>query len=86
MSDAFRDDQRTIDVVVGGDAAELEALASSLGGAGALRDRKAKLGLTSEVVKLSRLTNGRLVRRSCLKCDARFLSLGPHNRLCGRCR
>ncbi len=26
------------------------------------------------------------VRRQCLKCNRRFLSAGPHNRICDRCK
>jgi hypothetical protein len=27
-----------------------------------------------------------LKRRACLRCNRRFLSEGPHHRLCGACR
>jgi len=47
--------------------------------------RAAKLGLTQEFIKRCRLTGTRPSLRTCIKCDASFLSAGPHNRLCRRC-
>ena len=47
--------------------------------------RAAKLGLTHEFIKRCRLTGTRPSLRKCIKCDASFLSAGPHNRLCRRC-
>lgn len=78
-------DQETIEVVIYGDADELGELSRALGGPTGLRDRMSALGLSREVIKLSRLAEARPRRRACLKCDARFLSLGSHNRLCGSC-
>lgn len=51
----------------------------------AVNDRAGKLGLTREFIKRCRLAGTRPAMRSCVKCDARFLSAGNHNRLCGRC-
>jgi hypothetical protein len=47
--------------------------------------RAAKLGLTQEFIKRCRLTGSRPGLRKCIKCEASFLSAGPHNRLCRRC-
>jgi hypothetical protein len=45
----------------------------------------ARLGLTNELIKRCRLTGTRPSLRTCIKCDASFLSAGPQNRLCRRC-
>ena len=47
--------------------------------------RAGQLGLTTELIKRCRLTGTQPSIRSCIKCDARFLSAGPQNRLCRRC-
>jgi tRNA(Ile2) C34 agmatinyltransferase TiaS len=44
-----------------------------------------RLGLTTEVIRNSRLTGVLPEMRSCIQCDARFLSAGRHNRRCKRC-
>jgi hypothetical protein len=51
----------------------------------AVNARAARLGLTNEFIKRWRLTGTEPGLRQCVKCDARFLSAGPHNRLCRRC-
>lgn len=51
----------------------------------AVNARAARMGLTSEFIKQCRLTGTQPAMRKCIKCDARFLSAGPHNRLCKRC-
>jgi hypothetical protein len=51
----------------------------------AVRVRAEQLGLTNEFIKGCRLTGTRPSVRTCVKCDARFLSAGPQNRLCRRC-
>ncbi len=51
----------------------------------ALNERAGQLGLTSELIKRCRLAGTQPSLRTCVKCDARFLSAGPHNRLCRRC-
>ena len=51
----------------------------------ALNARAADIGLTSELIKRCRLIGTLPQMRKCIKCDARFLSAGPHNRLCKRC-
>jgi hypothetical protein len=47
--------------------------------------RAGQLGLTAEFIKRCRLTGTQPSLRNCIKCDARFLSAGPQNRLCRRC-
>ena len=47
--------------------------------------RAARMGLTSEFIKRCRLTRTLPGMRMCIRCDVRFLSAGPHNRLCKRC-
>lgn len=51
----------------------------------AVNARAVRLGLTTEVIKNSRLTGVLPEMRSCIQCDARFLSVGRHNRRCKRC-
>jgi hypothetical protein len=50
-----------------------------------IRNRAAEIGLTNEFVKRLKLSGTRPAMRACLKCNAAFLSSGPHNRLCPRC-
>jgi hypothetical protein len=52
----------------------------------AVRARAAHLGLTGQIVMLCRLAGTRPSMRECLACELRFLSTGPHHRLCRRCR
>ena len=52
----------------------------------AINAHAARMGLTSELIKNCRLTGVLPGMRACIKCDARFLSAGPHNRLCKRCQ
>jgi hypothetical protein len=47
--------------------------------------RAARLSLTNEFIKRCRLTGTQPGMRRCVKCDARFLSAGPQNRLCRKC-
>ncbi|HET8940189.1 MAG TPA: hypothetical protein VFN67_42400 [Polyangiales bacterium] len=51
----------------------------------AVNARAAGMGLTSELIKRCRLIGTLPAMRRCIKCDARFLSAGPQNRLCKRC-
>jgi uncharacterized paraquat-inducible protein A len=51
----------------------------------AVNTRAEQLGLTSDFIKRCRLTGTRPSLRTCVKCDVRFLSAGPQNRLCRRC-
>lgn len=48
-------------------------------------ERAGKLGLTRDFIKRCRLAGTHPAVRSCVKCDALFLSAGKHNRLCNRC-
>lgn len=53
---------------------------------GAVRDRAGQLGLSNDLLKLHRLSGTVVSSRRCLSCDEAFLSAGPQNRLCNRCR
>lgn len=78
-------DQQVIDAVVSNDHATMAGLARQLGGRSALQARARSLGLTAAFVKQTRMSNASASMRGCLKCDARFLSSGTHNRLCRKC-
>jgi uncharacterized paraquat-inducible protein A len=78
-------DRRIIEALVHPDEALLNALYRSGMTAEAVTARAASLSLTNEFIKQCRLTGTRPGMRSCVKCDARFLSAGPQNRLCRRC-
>jgi hypothetical protein len=54
--------------------------------ASAVRARAAHLGLTQQIVLRCRLAGNWPSMRRCLACEARFLSLGSHHRLCRRCQ
>lgn len=51
----------------------------------AVNARAVGLGLTTALIRNSRLTGVLPEMRVCIQCDARFLSAGPHNRRCKRC-
>lgn len=63
----------------------LKALYSEGMSVEAVNARAAQMGLTTELIKNSRLTGVLPAMRTCIGCDARFLSAGPHNRMCKRC-
>jgi len=63
----------------------LSALYREDSGIEAVNARAADMGLTTEMIKRCRLIGTLPRMRECIKCDARFLSAGPHNRLCKRC-
>jgi hypothetical protein len=78
-------DQRIIDALVSDDPKLLGALTHG-GVTRADIDAHARaLGVTDRFIKECRLSGSRPAMRSCVKCDARFLSSGVHNRLCRRC-
>ena len=52
----------------------------------AIQDRATKLGVTKQFIEQARLTEVKLKGRACLRCDRPFLSQGPWNRLCSKCR
>lgn len=51
----------------------------------AVNARAVRMGLTDELIKRCRLIGTLPDMRTSIKCDARFLSAGHHNRLCKRC-
>lgn len=79
-------DQSIIEALVNPERHLLDALYRSGMTAEAVSARAAELCLTNEVVKRCRLTGTMPSMRPCLECDARFLSLGSHNRRCKKCR
>lgn len=52
----------------------------------AVLDRAKELGLSDQFVKKCSVGNHKVAMRTCLGCNARFLSMGVGNRLCPRCR
>jgi uncharacterized paraquat-inducible protein A len=78
-------DRRFIAAFIHPDQGLLNALYSEGLSVEAVNARAARMGLTSEFIKRCRLTGTQPDMRKCIKCDARFLSAGPHNRLCKRC-
>jgi uncharacterized paraquat-inducible protein A len=78
-------DRQIIAALIHPEQALLKALYSSGMTAEAVNARAARLGLTSDFIKRCRLTGTQPGLRQCIKCDARFLSAGPQNRLCRRC-
>jgi hypothetical protein len=44
------------------------------------------LGLSVQFIELCRLTGDTPKLRRCLSCEREFVSLGPQNRMCRRCR
>ncbi|MCA9583326.1 MAG: YheU family protein [Myxococcales bacterium] len=52
---------------------------------GAIASRASAMGMTADFIKKCRLSESRPAMRTCVKCDTKFLSAGPHNRLCSRC-
>ena len=63
----------------------LKALYSEGMSVEAVNAHAVRMGLTTELIRNSRLTGVMPVMRTCIGCDARFLSAGPHNRMCKRC-
>jgi hypothetical protein len=76
-------DQRIIEAYVD-DPRSLGKLIPGLSDAD-VRRRAAEIGLTREVVRDARLFGAPLAMRTCVRCDRKFLSIGPQNRLCRRC-
>jgi len=52
----------------------------------AVMDRAKELGLSEQFLKKCSVGNHDVAMRTCLGCNARFLSMGVGNRLCPRCR
>jgi hypothetical protein len=78
-------DRQIIAALISPEQGLLKALYSSGLTAEAINARAARLGLTNDFIKRCRLTGTLPGLRQCIKCDARFLSAGPQNRLCRRC-
>lgn len=78
-------DQRIIEALVAGDVTLFSQLATSGITEASVRAHASSLGVTNEFIKQCRLSGSRPAMRVCIRCDARFLSSGIHNRLCQRC-
>ncbi|MDH5673824.1 MAG: hypothetical protein OEZ06_16830 [Myxococcales bacterium] len=78
-------EQRIIDAIVAHDAPQFGELTRSGISREAICDHARRLGLTDRMIKECRLSGTQPAMRLCMKCDARFLSSGIHNRLCRRC-
>ena len=48
--------------------------------------QQANAGECKQFIEQARLTEVKLSARTCLRCDRPFLSQGPWNRLCSKCR
>ena len=87
--DTTREDEelerRFIAAFIHPEQGQLKALYREGSSVEAVNARAARMGLTTELIKRCRLTGVLPEMRICIKCDARFLSAGPHNRLCKRC-
>jgi hypothetical protein len=78
-------EQRIIQSLVADDASLFRELSRSGFNAAAIRAHARSLGMTHAFIKECRLSGSRPAMRACIRCDARFLSSGIHNRLCRRC-
>lgn len=79
-------DQQIIDGFLGDQQALLGRLAKVGFCRKSVLERALDLGITKELVRQCRIGGAALSMRRCLSCDERFLSHGPQNRLCHRCR
>jgi hypothetical protein len=78
-------DQRIIEGLVTDDSKLFRELSQRGVNEASIREHAHTLGMTKEFIKQCRLSGSRPAMRSCIKCDATFLSSGIHNRLCPRC-
>jgi hypothetical protein len=78
-------DRRFIAAFIPTDQDLLQALYRESASVEEVDARAARMGLTTDFVRRCRLTGTTPQMRTCVKCDARFLSVGAQNRLCKRC-
>ena len=78
-------DRRIIEALVHPEQHLLNALYRNGLTAEAIGACAVRLSLTDEFIKRCRLTGTVPAMRRCVKCDVRFLSAGPQNRLCKKC-
>jgi len=78
-------ERRLIAAFVHPEQGQLSALYRESASVEAVNARAVRLGLTTELIRNSRLTGVMPEMRLCIQCDARFLSAGRHNRRCKRC-
>jgi hypothetical protein len=79
-------DRRIVEGFLVDQEATLRKLASAGYTRKAVLDRAGKLGLTNDFLRKHRSGAFGVSVRSCLSCDETFVSVGPQNRLCNRCR
>lgn len=76
--------------IVDGMFTDREAMLEALEKLGFTRDdvlqHTFNLGLSVQFIELCRLTGDKPKLRCCLSCEREFVSLGPQNRMCRRCR
>lgn len=76
--------------IIEGFLGDRDVMLRSLEGAGISREaifrRAGKLGLTRDFLEQCRFGGVEPAVRRCLNCNEAFVSLGPQNRLCKRCR
>jgi hypothetical protein len=78
-------DERIIDELVNGNVLSLPEPTRRGISEESIRAHARNLGLADRMIEESRLAGMRPALRVCMKCDARFLSSGVHNRLRRRC-
>lgn len=78
-------DKRIIDGVLGDRETMLRELAEAGFSKKAVLDRASSLGLTRAFISRCQVGAVSAQVRRCLRCEERFVSLGPQNRLCRRC-
>jgi hypothetical protein len=79
-------DQRIIDGFLEDQEATLQELAEAGFSREVVLDRAQEIGLSVGFIKRHRSLVVDVSVRRCLSCDEEFLSVGPQNRLCNRCR
>lgn len=79
-------DQRIIDGLLKDQEGALRELAAAGFSREVVHRRAGQLGLSDGFIKRYRSMEAEVSVRSCLSCDEEFLSEGPQNRLCNRCR
>ena len=78
-------DQRIIDAFISEQEEPLRELVACGLSSEELHERAHELGLTRDFIRACRLAGARPSMRTCMKCDASFVSAGAHNRLCRGC-
>lgn len=80
------EEQRVIDALMDEEGAKHSRHADTGLSWKAIKRCGRELGMTDGFIKGCRLSGSQPAMRVCVRCDARFLSTGVHNRVCRRCR